>query len=108
MNVVGEQAVVFVHPNGSRHPGRIALGEVFRASGGEYRCEVILEGLDEPRAISGDSTLQALLLAARFAAQRLHDFCAKGGRIVYPADADAGDDTDVALEAVFGPMFRSP
>ncbi len=104
---IAEEAVVFVHPNGIRSTGRIALGAPsIRES--DYACEVALDGLERSLAIYGASSLQALLLASRFLGMRLHDFLSTGGRVVYPPDDGEGDDTDVPLTALFGSFLREP
>jgi hypothetical protein len=100
---IAERAVVFVHPDGRRRDGRIAVGLPYLVSDVQARCPLILEGLETfPPQIAGDSTLQAMLLAIRLAARRLHDFRARGGRIEYPADEGGGD---VDLDALFGAPF---
>jgi hypothetical protein len=90
---IAEQRLVFVHPDGTRREGRIAFGTPYRAAGGEMRCPVLLDGLDPPGPdIAGESSLQALLLAVRFAASRLSSFRERGGRFLYVTSGeDAGD-----------------
>jgi hypothetical protein len=104
---IAEEPVVFVHPNGSRREGRIAFGMPYQAEGGETRCPVALDGMDSRGPdIAGESSLQALLLAIRFAAQRISDFRERGGRIVYPATVDDPEpDADFAIEAYFGGLL---
>jgi hypothetical protein len=104
---IAEEPVVFVHPNGTRTAGRIALGAPVRREH-DCACQVALDGMERSVAIYGDSTLQALLLASRYLGMRLHDFLSRGGRVLYPPDADEGDDTDVALSALFGSFLREP
>jgi len=100
---IAERAVVFVHRDGRRSEGRIAVGQPYMVSEVEARCPLVLQGLETfPPQIAGDSTLQAMLLAVRLAALRLHDFCGKGGRIEYPAEEGGGD---VDLEGLFGAPF---
>ena len=85
MTWIAEHAVVFVYPDGT-----IAIGAPEVVSTGEARCAVVFEGRE--LAISGSTTLQALVLAIRFVELRLRDFVAKGGRVLDPAD-----DSDVLL-----------
>jgi hypothetical protein len=100
---IAERAVVFVHPDGRRRDGRIAVGLPYMVSEAQARCPLILEGLETfPPQIAGSSTLQAMLLAARLAALRLHDFRARGGRIEYPGEEGGGE---VDLDALFGAPF---
>lgn len=100
---IAEEPVVFLRPDGQRIAGRIVVGQPERVETGEARCAVLLEGLEQTLPIHGESTLQALLLGVRFLGMRLHDFRSKGGRIVDPED-----DSDVELEALFGPLLRDP
>lgn len=102
---IAEQRVVLVHPDGRRVPGRIAVGQPYVADGGESRCPVEIDGFDWGNVpIAGESTLQALLLGVQFLGTTLHDFISRGGRVLDPED----DDSDVPLEALFGPLLRSP
>jgi hypothetical protein len=100
---IAEAQVLFVHADGRRSAGRIAVGHPEQVGSDEARCPIALDGLEQVRQIHGASTLQALLLATRFLGMRLHDFLSKGGRVVEP-----DEDTDVALEAIFGVLLRGP
>jgi hypothetical protein len=51
----------------------------------------------------GGGTLSALLSGVRFLGAMLHEFIARGGRVLDPAD-----DSDVPLDALFGPLLRAP
>lgn len=93
---------MFVHPDGRREAGRIAVGVPEQIDTNEARCPISLDGFERARPIHGGSTLQALLLAIRFLGMRLHDFTSKGGRVV---DPDEGE--DVPLEALFGSLLRA-
>jgi hypothetical protein len=98
---IAEQSVIFVHSNGHRSLGRIAVGLPIQVDSVEARCLAVLDGIDRrPIGISGSSTLQALLLAVRFLGMRLHDFLSKGGHVLDPED-----DSDTALDGLFGPML---
>lgn len=58
---IAEEKVVFVHPDGKRVVGRIAVAApIVREQ--DCACEVVLEGLERSYTIFGDTTLQALLL----------------------------------------------
>ncbi|MFO0736429.1 MAG: hypothetical protein U0270_11130 [Labilithrix sp.] len=103
---IAEQPVIFVQPNGSRREGRIAFGTPYRAPEGECRCPVALDGLDSRGPdIAGDSTLQALLLAVRFAAARLSSFREQGGRLFYPTTSGGDQGDDPGEEMDLGPLF---
>lgn len=99
-----EQPVIFLHADGRRVTGRIALGYPLPPAG-PYRasCRTFLEGLDEGRVdpIQADTQLQALQLAQASLASRLRAFIAGGGRVLTP-DSQG----DVNLEAIFGPLTR--
>jgi hypothetical protein len=99
---IAEERVVFVHPDGRRTPGRIAVGLPVELDATEASCQVALDGCREtPGSIRGGSTLQALMLAVQFLSTLLHDFVSKGGRVLYP-----DDDADVPLDALFGARLR--
>lgn len=123
---IAEEPVVFVRPDGSRANGRIALAApIFNEQHRHASCAYELDGMDQswsdraaPYMIHGETTLQALLLAASFVGTMLHAFIERGGRVLYPPrgatttdggeeDVDDGD-TDVALEAIFGPLLAPP
>src|SRR4051812_5064111 len=98
---IADQAVVFVHADGRRSPGRIAIAQPEQVGPDEATCLIALDGLERTRSIHSASTLQALLLGIRFLGMRLHDFVSKGGRLVAP-----DGDTDFPLEAYFGDLLR--
>ena len=115
---IAEEPVVFVHPDGRRVAGRIAIGLPGPDGRGASVCPVALDGLldvGEKPGIFGEGNLQALLLAARFAGGMLHDFLARGGHVIMHGedepdagvDGDGGDgDRDAAaLDATFGPLL---
>jgi hypothetical protein len=68
---------------------------------GEARCAYLLEGLeDSGDPLSGDGTLEALILAVRFVGWRLHVFVSQGGYVTrqddfYPA----------RFKDLFGPLL---
>jgi uncharacterized protein YndB with AHSA1/START domain len=100
---IAERDVVFVAPDGTRTRGRIAVGRPRQISEGEARCPIALDGLERLRPISGNDSLQALLLAIRFLGMRLHDHLARGHRVVEP-----DDDEDVGLDNYFGALLGEP
>lgn len=92
---------MFVHPDGRRASGRIAVGQPYTLDGGEAECPIEIGGLHERlHPIIGDGTLQALLLGVRFAGSRLNDFVSRGGRVVDPEDG-----SDIDLTVLFAPQF---
>lgn len=104
---IAEASVVFVHPNGTRSAGRIALGAPVTRER-HCACQVALDGMEAQRPIYGESTLQSLLLASRYLGMRLHDFLSRGGRVLYPPEGDGGKDANAELSAVFGSFLREP
>lgn len=101
---IAEERVIFVHPDGRRSPGRIAVGLPVQVDPAESTCPIALDGFHTiPRPIHGGSNLQALMLAVRFLGMRIHDFLSKGGRVL-----DPDDDTDMQLQAFFGRLLADP
>jgi hypothetical protein len=96
---IADEKVVFLHPDGRRVPGRIAVGMPVQISDGEAGCAISLDGFDYiPGPLKGASPLQALLMALQFIGWRLHDFISSGGRVLHP-------DEDFCLDAYFGPLL---
>jgi hypothetical protein len=111
---IAEERVVFEQSDGARVDGRIALASpTFDEQLGHASCAFDLDGMDTqwrnramPRSIHGETTLQALLLAATFVGATLTDFVEHGGRVLYrPEDAGGDANVEVALAAIFGPLF---
>ena len=99
---IAEEHVIFLHADGRRVPGRISISMPERVSAHEAQCLATLDGVhDKPQPIRGASTMQALLLAARFLGIELYSFLAFGGRVLYP-----DEDADVPLESLFGELLR--
>jgi hypothetical protein len=99
-DAIAELEVVLVHPDGTRKPGSIRIGVPVRVSDSEAHCKVELPGLyEDTRPIIGTDTLQALLLAVRFAAQSLALFIDDGGRVLAP------DGSPMPLHAYFGALL---
>lgn len=100
---IAELPVVWLSADGVRTVGRIALGLpelVPGEHGGLARCTIALDGFEPERSIGGDGTLQALLYALQLGGMRLHDFIARGGRVL------AADGlSDVGIDSIFGPLL---
>ena len=108
---IAEQPVVFLHADGQRVRGRIALGAPMD-DGRTASCALALDGIPDAlsraasRPIQGDTTLQALLLAADLAARILRLFIDRGGRVLMEdSDDDHETNIDVPLDAIFGRMW---
>lgn len=98
---IAEENVVFVHADGRRLFGRIAVGLPLRVSDVEAHCMIALDGIDrEAVPVHGGSPLQALLLGLQVIGSRLHDFRAHGGRVLYPTG-----ESDM-LDGLLGPLLR--
>jgi hypothetical protein len=101
--IIAEEHVRFILPNGTTVIGRIAItAPVPENELEDASCEVILEGLESSVAIRGSSTLQALILGAQFVARRLHQFSSEGGRILY-----RDENTEIPLRAIFASLLES-
>lgn len=99
--VISELSVSFVHPDGRKVAGRIWIGRPEVVDDLESRCPVGLDGLHERLGpISGNDTLQALLLAVRFVASLLRDFQELGGKVLL-----VENDEPVDLRAYFGSLI---
>jgi hypothetical protein len=89
---IAEEAIVVVSADGTRTPGRIAIGPPEDSGDGYFQCPVAVEGIipDTPyqRAIRGDSPLQALVLAAQFVDTMVGMIKEKGGRVVDSTDVE--------------------
>lgn len=104
---IAELRVIVVHPDGRRVPGHIAVGRPYTLAGGdpaanyETHCPIEISDIHPARhpVISG-GTLGALVSGVQFLGWLLHDFVARGGRVLDPED-----ESDVPLEAIFGPLL---
>lgn len=96
------EEVLYCHADGPRIAGRIAIGLPYVADDVEARCRVVLDGIRIDSTISGASTLQALLLAIRFAGSMLQHFLDGGGKVL------GAEGEDIALDAIFGGLLSRP
>jgi hypothetical protein len=99
-----EEPAVFLHPDGQRVPGRIAIGyPVPPADPYRAECQALIDGIDgRVESFEADTPLTALQLAMASLAGKLRAFLAGGGRVLRPEG-----DADADLEALFGPMLRT-
>lgn len=104
-DVIAEQQVIWVMPDGSRQPGRIVIMApwVVPDGDGEVRCEFLLDGLEPTESISGGSTLEALILAVRLVGNRLHVFTTRGGSVIR-----AGFNYASWFHELFGTLVTDP
>ena len=102
MKWIAEEHVIWAFPDGQRRKGRIAVGEPQPAPGGETDCHYALDGLEYVVGpLKGGGPMQALCIALRFIGWKLHDFLARGGRVLND------DGEDVGMEAIFGPLLAA-
>jgi hypothetical protein len=103
---VADEQVIFVHPNGRRSPGRIAIGIPVRHGEYEVRCAVSLDGLETIGIKAcGSSPMQALMLGLQLLGYRLHDFVSRGGKVVGP---DPDDREPAGVLSMFRVLMRRP
>ena len=102
---IAEEHVIWVLPSGERRAGRIAVGlpEMVADGEGEAKCTIALDGLEPVRAVSGQGTMQALLLALRLGGMRLYDFISHGMSVRCP-----NDDSEIDLSESFGAFLVKP
>ena len=106
-----EHPVTWVLPSGEQRSGRIAVGvpELVPGGGGDATCAFALDGLETGRGpLRGHGALQALLLALQFIGLMLHDYLARGYRVLDPDQTYDPDLATAGLISVFGPLIRAP
>jgi hypothetical protein len=98
---IAEERVIFLHADGRKVPGRIAVGLPVQEDASEASCCIEIDGIQyNHQAMIGTSTLQALLLAVRYIGWRLHEFLSNGGRVLDP------DEHEFTIDALFGPLLQ--
>lgn len=101
---IAEEPVIFVHPDGTRTAGRIAVGLPEFVDDDHAGCAIALDGLHRfGGPMFGATPLQALMLGLQTVGYTIHGFLERGGRIL-----DPDDDSDFHPEAYFGPLLRAP
>ncbi|CAN5683942.1 hypothetical protein BH11MYX3_BH11MYX3_43290 [soil metagenome] len=103
--------MVFVHPDGTRTAGSIAVAAPVELDD-QCVCEVALDGLERRYTIFGHSKLQALLLGTQFLGTRLHDLLSRGMRVELASSvgnyaAHAGRELAEPMSVLFGPLLRA-
>ncbi len=100
---MAEEQVIFVHADGRRAAGRIAVGRPAWIDDDLASCAVALDGLHQiPHEVYGATPLQALMLAMQMFGGLLHNFITKGGRILHD------DESEFPAGAYFGGLLRAP
>jgi uncharacterized protein DUF6968 len=76
-------------PSGERRRITLKIGRPYRASTGEWRCPMALDGLQErlPDA-AGEDSLQSLCLALRLLMSQLEGFVGRGGQLFFADGTD--------------------
>ena len=82
-------------PSGERRTVTLCIGQPYRASTGEWRCPIALEGLQDRLAdAAGEDAFQSLSLALRLLMSQLEAVVQRGGKVFYP-----NSELEVPLEA---------
>jgi len=71
-------------------------------------CRYSLEPIAQGRAIYGEDSLQALLLALRTCGAELASFTQRGGSVEYRPDGDGTAGPPWEPSTTFGDLFRPP
>jgi len=103
--------LVWVDPDGTRRPGRIAVARPVQRETGEWGCQVHAVGFERrTRTIFGASSWQALQLALQFIGYDVHRYVEEGGSMLWPSEPadDEGEDQRYSPELLLGPLFRAP
>ena len=76
-------------PSGERRGVTLRIGRPYRASTGEWRCPMALDGLQDrlPDA-AGEDGIQSICLALRLLMSQLEGFVGRGGRLFYANGTD--------------------
>jgi hypothetical protein len=97
-------------PDGRRTTVTLRIGQPYQdIELRGWRCPVSLQGLSrQPPDLGGEDSLQALLLALRFAHYELGGAILRGGRLLYPGADPSDPDATFDLETYFGNWPQSP
>ncbi len=102
---IAETKVVFVDRYGTRTSVALAIGRPYQEDEETAHCTLYMDGYDEPRAIFGLDTLQALCLAIRLMRVQLEHLVEFEYKI-YSHEVDfEGEDLDdylLPIDACFG------
>jgi hypothetical protein len=105
---IATSSVVFVQPDGTRVPGSIRISLPEPAFERAAQCFYNLDPVVAGRAIYGDNSLQALLLALRMCGVELALFERRGGRVEFPPDETGSPGSRWDPSATFGAFFQVP
>lgn len=108
--VVAHTELDVLWPDGRRVTVTLRIGQPYQDPElRDWRCPVDLQGLSRrPPDMAGEDSLQALLLALRFAHYELGGAIARGARLLYPGADPRDADATFDLEPYFGNWPRSP
>jgi hypothetical protein len=110
MTWIADQEVAWIFPGGERRPGRIAIGSPWLVpdGNGEAKCAVSLDGLEDScDPLSGDGTLEALIIAVRFVGWRMHVFMSQGGHVTRQIHG-ASESYPERFKDLFGSLLADP
>ena len=101
--LIAEETLIALRRSGERVEVRAGLGRPYHIGGSEWACPVSLAGLHERlHDVHGDSSLQALCLAATLLRRLLTCFVQDGGELRHLDGRDAFD-----ISACFSGIGRS-
>jgi hypothetical protein len=90
--LIAEETLIAVRRSGERVEVRAGVGHPYHIGGSEWACPVSLAGLHERlHDVHGNSSLQALCLAASLLRQLLTYFVQDGGELRHRDGRDAFD-----------------
>ena len=89
-----------IAPDGRAFDVRVVVARPYRAPSGEWRCPVVMAGLQERLPdMAGEDSLQALCMALSTVRMLLEHFVAQGGQMFH-----RGSQSPFDIAATFGPL----
>ena len=97
-NMIASCCCLVVKPDGDASQFTLGVSQPVQQPTGEYGCDTFLPDTDQPRTIYGEDSLQSLLLALKFMADRINDLLSRQWKFEYE---ESGQTTRVPFEAYF-------
>ena len=97
-NLVASCSCQVVKPDGTTFDFKLGVSSPIQQPTGEYGCDTFLPDNDQPRMIYGEDSLQSLLLALKFIADRINDLLSRKWKFEYH---ESGQVARVPFEAYF-------
>lgn len=85
-------------PDGDTLKYTLGVSQPIQQPTGEYGCDTFLPDAEQPRTIYGEDSLQSLLLALKFMADRINDLLSAHWKFEYE---ESGQTMRVPFEAYF-------